>query len=64
MNKINKKSLIVKLGIITLIICIYLYVVPVNRFINQMVFYLSMLDLESLKQYILSFGVWAPIISF
>ncbi|MEG2787523.1 MAG: TVP38/TMEM64 family protein [Romboutsia sp.] len=49
---------------ITLIICIYLYVVPVNRFINQMVFYLSMLDLESLKQYILSFGVWAPIISF
>ncbi|WP_373598098.1 TVP38/TMEM64 family protein [Paraclostridium bifermentans] len=64
MNKINKKSLILKLGIIALVIGIYLYVEPVNRFINQMVFYLSMLDLESLKQYILSFGIWAPIISF
>ncbi len=29
-----------------------------------MVYYLSMLDLESLKKYILSFGVWAPIVSF
>ncbi|MEN2257914.1 TVP38/TMEM64 family protein [Paraclostridium benzoelyticum] len=29
-----------------------------------MIFYLSMLNLESLKQYILSFGIWAPIISF
>ena len=29
-----------------------------------MVFYLSSLDLESIKQYILSFGIWAPIISF
>lgn len=64
MKKINKKSLIFKLGIVAIIICIYLFVSPVNRFINQMVFYLSMLDLESLKQYILSFGVWAPIISF
>lgn len=64
MNKINKKSLILKLGIIALVIGIYLYVEPINRFINQMVFYLSMLDLESLKQYILSFGIWAPIISF
>lgn len=64
MNKINKKFLILKLGIIALVIGIYLYVEPINRFINQMVFYLSMLDLESLKQYILSFGIWAPIISF
>ncbi|MCU9808390.1 TVP38/TMEM64 family protein [Paraclostridium sp. AKS46] len=47
-----------------MIIGIYLFVGPVNRFINQMIFYLSMLNLESLKQYILSFGIWAPIISF
>lgn len=60
----KKKSLVVKIGVLLLIIGIYLFVGPVNRFINQMIFYLSMLNLESLKQYILSFGIWAPIISF
>lgn len=59
-----KKSLVVKIGVLLLIIGIYLFVGPINRFINQMIFYLSMLNLESLKQYILSFGIWAPIISF
>jgi uncharacterized membrane protein YdjX (TVP38/TMEM64 family) len=62
--KINKKSLIFKIGILALVIGIYLFVSPINKFINQMILYLSMLDLESLKQYILSFGIWAPIISF
>lgn len=60
----RKKSLVIKIGVLILIIGIYLFVGPVNRFINQMIFYLSMLNLESLKQYILSFGIWAPIISF
>ncbi|UOW67089.1 TVP38/TMEM64 family protein [Paraclostridium bifermentans] len=64
MKQKKKKSLILKIGILLLIIGIYLFVGPVNRFINQMIFYLSMLNLESLKQYILSFGIWAPIISF
>ncbi|MCC0648120.1 TVP38/TMEM64 family protein [Clostridioides sp. ZZV15-6598] len=32
--------------------------------VNQMIFYLSMLNLDAIKEYILSFGVWAPIISF
>lgn len=60
----RKKSLVVKIGVLLLIIGIYLFVGPINRFINRMIFYLSMLNLESLKQYILSFGIWAPIISF
>lgn len=60
----RKKSLVVKIGVLLLIIGIYLFVGPINRFINQMIFYLSMLNLESLKQYILSFGIWAPVISF
>lgn len=64
MKQKKKKSLILKIGVLLLIIGIYLFVGPVNRFINQMIFYLSMLNLESLKQYILSFGIWAPIISF
>ncbi|WP_278682376.1 TVP38/TMEM64 family protein [Paraclostridium bifermentans] len=64
MKQKKKKSLILKIGVLLLIIGIYLFVGPVNRFINQMIFYLSMLNLESLKQYILTFGIWAPIISF
>lgn len=64
MNQQKKKSLGIKMGFVILIIGIYLFVGPINRFINQMIFYLSMLNLESLKQYILSFGIWAPFISF
>lgn len=64
MKKMNKKSIIIKIGILALVIGVYLFINPINNFINQMVYYLSMLDLESLKKYILSFGVWAPIVSF
>ena len=64
MTEINKKSLLTKIGLVLVVFGIYLFVKPVNSFINQMVHYLSMLDLDSLKEYILSFGVWAPIISF
>ena len=64
MIEINKKLLLTKIGLVLVVFGIYLFVKPVNSFINQMVHYLSMLDLDSLKEYILSFGVWAPIISF
>lgn len=64
MIEINKKSLLTKIVLVIVVFGIYLFVKPVNSFINQMVHYLSMLDLDSLKEYILSFGVWAPIISF
>lgn len=64
MKQKKKKYLILKIGVLLLVIGIYLFVGPINRFINQMIFYLSMLNLESLKQYILSFGIWAPVISF
>lgn len=58
------KSWGIKIGVLLVILGIYFFVTPVKVFINQMIFYLSMLDLESLKQYILSFGPIAPIISF
>lgn len=34
-----------------------------NSFINEVSAYLTALDMEGLKEYILSFGVWAPIVS-
>ena len=64
MTKENKKKLITRVGAVLLVFAIYFFVTPVKTFVNQMVFYLSSLDLESIKQYILSFGIWAPIISF
>lgn len=36
----------------------------VNKKVNEMVFYLSSMNLEMLKEYILSFGIWAPVTSF
>lgn len=41
-----------------------MFIPPVKKMVNQMIFYLSMLNLDAIKEYILSFGVWAPIISF
>lgn len=66
MNKkkgINKQFWIT-LGLLAVLVAIYLFVPAVNEVINSMVSYLVALDMEGLKQYILSFGVWAPIISF
>lgn len=62
--EIKKKSLLLKIAVVIGVLAIYLFVPPINRNINQMIFYLSMLNIESIKQYILSFGIWAPVISF
>lgn len=62
--EIKNKSLLLKIAVVIGVLAIYLFVPPINRNINQMIFYLSMLDMESIKQYILSFGIWAPVISF
>ena len=64
MTKENQKKLTTRVGAVLLVFAIYFFVTPVKTFVNQKVFYLSSLDLESIKQYILSFGIWAPIISF
>lgn len=44
--------------------CIYLFVNPVKVTVNRVIFIFSMLDVEMIKEYILSFGIWAPVISF
>lgn len=62
-KKLNK-SFWTTLGIIILFVLIYLFVPSVNDVVNNMTSYLVSLDMEGLKQYILSFGIWAPIISF
>lgn len=54
----------IKIGVIVALICIYLFVTPVKVTINKVIFIFSMLDVEVIKEYILSFGIWAPVISF
>ena len=54
----------ITIGIILALVLIYLFVPTVNDVINNMTSYLVKLDLEGLKEYILSFGIWGPIVSF
>lgn len=62
--KAIKKSTWIKLGIIVALVCIYLFVTPVKAAVNRVIFIFSMVDVEAVKGYILSFGIWAPVISF
>ena len=60
---------IVKPWVATLIVLIvaflvYFFVPTANSKINQMIFYLSSMNLDMIKEYILSFGIWSPITSF
>lgn len=64
MAKKNTKSWVITLGILIVILGIYFFVPIVNSKVNQMIFYLSSMNLDMIKEYILSFGIWAPIISF
>ena len=61
---IKNKRTLMKIGVVVLVLMLYFFVIPIKITINQMIFYLSNLDLDSLKQYILSYGALAPIISF
>ena len=42
----------------------YYFIPPLHMVINRAVFILSMVNIPAAREYILSFGVWAPIISF
>lgn len=62
------KSLVLRnkwkiLGLLVLV-GIYLFVPPVNSFINHGLEVLSKVDVQAVKEYILGFGIWAPIVSF
>nr|WP_290455254.1 TVP38/TMEM64 family protein [Romboutsia ilealis] len=52
------------IGIILALVLIYLFVPTINDIVNNMTSYLVKLDMEGLKEYILSFGIWGPVVSF
>lgn len=59
-----KNSWFVKVGILLLLAGIYAFVPPVNLLINQIFFLFSTVDVQAIKEYMLSFGLWAPVVSF
>ncbi|MEN6461281.1 MAG: TVP38/TMEM64 family protein [Syntrophomonas sp.] len=42
----------------------YYLIDPLHTAVNQAVFILSMVNIPAAREYILSFGIWAPIVSF
>ncbi len=46
------------------VILVYVFVEPVRSTIEQLFFLFSLCDVDTIKGYILSFGIWAPLISF
>ena len=58
-NRVWFKVLVVLIPIV-----LYLFVDPVQIAVKRSIFILSMVDVDAAKGYILSFGIWAPIISF
>lgn len=60
----SNKNFLLKIGLVISLVATYLYIPYINRSINQMVFYISMENIDAMKGYILSFGVFAPIVSF
>ncbi|SHJ83969.1 Uncharacterized membrane protein YdjX, TVP38/TMEM64 family, SNARE-associated domain [Geosporobacter subterraneus DSM 17957] len=58
------KSIWFKIGIVILVISLYFLITPLQDIVRQAVMILSKVDVEAMKEYILSFGIWAPVISF
>ncbi len=57
-------SVWVKIGIILIAVGLYLFVPPVQSVVKQATAILSRVDVPAMKEYILSFGILAPIVSF
>lgn len=59
-----KKSTVIKITILVGIVLSYFAIPPVNRFFSQVFKVFATLDVEALKEYILSFGPLAVVVSF
>lgn len=59
-----KRATWIKLGVALALILIYFFVPQVKGKLNQIIGLFAKLDVDAIKGYILSFGIWAPIISF
>lgn len=49
---------------VLLVVAAYYFIPPVRNGVNQAAQVLSQVDVAAAREYILSFGIWAPIVSF
>lgn len=54
----------VKLGVLLITALIYFFIPQVHNLVVYLVSLFASLDIQAVKVYILSFGVWAPVVSF
>ncbi|KAF1085526.1 TVP38/TMEM64 family inner membrane protein YdjZ [Sporotomaculum syntrophicum] len=64
MGKRFLESFWFKVAIILIPLALYMFAEPVQIALNKAIMILSMVDVDAAKGYILSFGIWAPIVSF
>lgn len=57
-------SIWLKVGILVVPVLLYYTADPVRQAVNQSIFIISMVNVPAAREYILSFGIWAPIVSF
>ncbi|KRQ87452.1 TVP38/TMEM64 family inner membrane protein YdjZ [Caloramator mitchellensis] len=60
----NKNETYFKIALIFICILIYLLVSPFKSSIDKAFSVLKTVNVDAAKEYILSFGIWAPIVSF
>lgn len=63
-NKDILKDKKIKIIAVIIVVLLYLLIAPVRQGINQAVSILKNVDVDSAKEYILGFGIWAPVVSF
>ena len=63
MKNIKSKTLI-KILIVLAVISLYFLIPDIKVNVNQAIFILNNVDVDMVRNYVLSFGVWAPTVSF
>lgn len=59
-----KKNTWIKMGTLLFLAGIFLFIKPVREVIQELFLLFTLVDVNLIKGYILSFGIWAPIVSF
>ncbi|WP_251860442.1 TVP38/TMEM64 family protein [Clostridium sp. Marseille-Q2269] len=59
----KKRNLSIKLGLVLGVIILYFFVPEFKNGVNKVASMLTRLNIEEVKDYIKSFGIWAPLIS-
>lgn len=52
-----------KIAVIIIVFCLYFFITPIKTNVNLAVFILKNVDIDPVRGYILSFGIWAPVVS-